>query len=137
MIFPTDSEEKKVSLNCQARGNPTPTYRYLSVLCYFFSPAFRILATAILLWESMYFGEKQQKQLSDTNGFPDWMLFVILNKREAEVALIKVKSNILSFKLCTLRIYPYGETPFVQFIESCLWQMTKAKYLILWGFLFF
>uniref|UniRef100_A0A8B9MZ11 Uncharacterized protein n=1 Tax=Accipiter nisus TaxID=211598 RepID=A0A8B9MZ11_9AVES len=29
VIFPTDSEEKKVSLNCQARGNPTPTYRYL------------------------------------------------------------------------------------------------------------
>ncbi|XP_039241314.1 contactin-5 isoform X3 [Pipra filicauda] len=29
MIFPTDSEEKKVSLNCQARGNPTPTYRWL------------------------------------------------------------------------------------------------------------
>lgn len=58
----------------------------------FFSPAFRILATAILLWESMYFGEKQQKQLSDTNGFPDWMLFVILNKREAEVALIKGKT---------------------------------------------
>ncbi|XP_054020520.1 contactin-5 isoform X2 [Dryobates pubescens] len=29
VIFPTDSEEKKVSLNCQARGNPTPTYRWL------------------------------------------------------------------------------------------------------------
>lgn len=28
LIFPTDSEEKKVSLNCQARGNPAPTYRY-------------------------------------------------------------------------------------------------------------
>uniref|UniRef100_A0A803YN45 Uncharacterized protein n=1 Tax=Meleagris gallopavo TaxID=9103 RepID=A0A803YN45_MELGA len=29
VIFPTDSEEKKVSLNCQAHGNPTPTYRYV------------------------------------------------------------------------------------------------------------
>ncbi|XP_075273942.1 contactin-5 isoform X3 [Opisthocomus hoazin] len=29
VIFPTDSEEKKISLNCQARGNPTPTYRWL------------------------------------------------------------------------------------------------------------
>ncbi|XP_062463733.1 contactin-5 isoform X2 [Pezoporus occidentalis] len=29
VIFPTDSEEKKVFLNCQARGNPTPTYRWL------------------------------------------------------------------------------------------------------------
>uniref|UniRef100_A0A8C0G8G7 Uncharacterized protein n=1 Tax=Chelonoidis abingdonii TaxID=106734 RepID=A0A8C0G8G7_CHEAB len=28
VIFPTDSEEKKVSLNCQARGNPAPIYRY-------------------------------------------------------------------------------------------------------------
>lgn len=38
----------------------------------------------------MYFGEKQQKQLSDTNSFPDWMLFVILNKQE--VAVIKDKA---------------------------------------------
>ncbi|XP_026531431.1 contactin-5 [Notechis scutatus] len=29
VIFPMDSEEKKVSLNCQARGNPAPTYRWL------------------------------------------------------------------------------------------------------------
>ncbi|CAM2095780.1 unnamed protein product [Caretta caretta] len=29
VIFPTDSEEKKVSLNCQARGNPAPIYRWL------------------------------------------------------------------------------------------------------------
>lgn len=29
VIFPTDSEEKKVSLNCQAHGNPIPTYRYM------------------------------------------------------------------------------------------------------------
>uniref|UniRef100_A0A8C5WZM0 Ig-like domain-containing protein n=1 Tax=Laticauda laticaudata TaxID=8630 RepID=A0A8C5WZM0_LATLA len=29
VIFPMDSEEKKVSLSCQARGNPAPTYRWL------------------------------------------------------------------------------------------------------------
>lgn len=52
--------------------------------------AFRILSTAVLLWQSMYFGEKQQKQHSDTNGFPDWMHFVILNKQE--VAVIKGKA---------------------------------------------
>nr|XP_020651666.1 contactin-5 isoform X1 [Pogona vitticeps] len=28
VIFPVDSDEKKVSLNCQARGNPAPTYRW-------------------------------------------------------------------------------------------------------------
>nr|XP_045002224.1 contactin-5 isoform X1 [Jaculus jaculus]XP_045002225.1 contactin-5 isoform X1 [Jaculus jaculus] len=29
IIFPTDSEEKKVALNCEVRGNPAPTYRWL------------------------------------------------------------------------------------------------------------
>uniref|UniRef100_A0A8D2KXB7 Contactin-5 n=1 Tax=Varanus komodoensis TaxID=61221 RepID=A0A8D2KXB7_VARKO len=29
VIFPVDSDEKKVSLSCQARGNPSPTYRWL------------------------------------------------------------------------------------------------------------
>ncbi|KAM6447254.1 contactin-5 isoform 2-T3 [Liasis olivaceus] len=29
VIFPMDSDEKKVSLSCQARGNPAPTYRWL------------------------------------------------------------------------------------------------------------
>nr|XP_028581557.1 contactin-5-like [Podarcis muralis] len=29
VIFPMDSDEKKVSLTCQARGNPAPTYRWL------------------------------------------------------------------------------------------------------------
>ena len=27
IIFPTDSDEKKVALNCEARGNPVPNYR--------------------------------------------------------------------------------------------------------------
>lgn len=27
VIFPVDSDEKKVSLSCQARGNPAPNYR--------------------------------------------------------------------------------------------------------------
>lgn len=27
IIFPTDSDEKKVALNCEARGNPVPSYR--------------------------------------------------------------------------------------------------------------
>ncbi|EGV95545.1 Contactin-5 [Cricetulus griseus] len=29
VIFPTDSDEKNVALNCEVRGNPTPTYRWL------------------------------------------------------------------------------------------------------------
>uniref|UniRef100_A0A8C6FR96 Contactin-5 n=1 Tax=Moschus moschiferus TaxID=68415 RepID=A0A8C6FR96_MOSMO len=29
IIFPTDSDEKKVALNCEARGNPVPNYRWL------------------------------------------------------------------------------------------------------------
>ncbi|XP_070329764.1 contactin-5 isoform X2 [Odocoileus virginianus] len=29
VIFPTDSDEKKVALNCEARGNPVPNYRWL------------------------------------------------------------------------------------------------------------
>uniref|UniRef100_A0A803T4Y6 Contactin-5 n=1 Tax=Anolis carolinensis TaxID=28377 RepID=A0A803T4Y6_ANOCA len=29
VIFPVDSDEKKVSLSCQARANPTPTYKWL------------------------------------------------------------------------------------------------------------
>uniref|UniRef100_A0A8C3VNW5 Contactin-5 n=1 Tax=Catagonus wagneri TaxID=51154 RepID=A0A8C3VNW5_9CETA len=29
IIFPTDSDEKKVALNCEARGNPGPNYRWL------------------------------------------------------------------------------------------------------------
>ncbi|XP_038936629.1 contactin-5 isoform X3 [Rattus norvegicus] len=29
IIFPTDSDEKKVALNCEVRGNPSPTYRWL------------------------------------------------------------------------------------------------------------
>ncbi|XP_075822947.1 contactin-5 [Microtus pennsylvanicus] len=29
VIFPTDSDEKKVALNCEVRGNPAPTYRWL------------------------------------------------------------------------------------------------------------
>uniref|UniRef100_A0A4W2G3I6 Contactin-5 n=1 Tax=Bos indicus x Bos taurus TaxID=30522 RepID=A0A4W2G3I6_BOBOX len=29
IIFPTDSDEKKVALNCEARGNPIPNYRWL------------------------------------------------------------------------------------------------------------
>ncbi|XP_036379393.1 contactin-5-like isoform X2 [Megalops cyprinoides] len=28
-IFALDSEEKKVTMNCEARGNPTPTYRWM------------------------------------------------------------------------------------------------------------
>nr|XP_056714092.1 contactin-5 [Euleptes europaea] len=28
VIFPTDSDEKKISFSCQARGNPAPTYRW-------------------------------------------------------------------------------------------------------------
>ena len=27
VIFPLDSDEKKVVMHCEARGNPTPTYR--------------------------------------------------------------------------------------------------------------
>jgi hypothetical protein len=27
-IFPVDSEDKKITLNCEARGNPSPHYRY-------------------------------------------------------------------------------------------------------------
>lgn len=27
IIFPTDSDEKKVALNCEARGSPVPNYR--------------------------------------------------------------------------------------------------------------
>ncbi|XP_029771511.1 contactin-5 [Suricata suricatta] len=29
IIFPADSDEKKVALNCEARGNPVPNYRWL------------------------------------------------------------------------------------------------------------
>ncbi|XP_034522020.1 contactin-5 [Ailuropoda melanoleuca] len=29
IIFPTDSDEKKVALNCEARGSPVPNYRWL------------------------------------------------------------------------------------------------------------
>ncbi|KAM4828240.1 contactin-5 [Thomomys bottae] len=29
VIFPTDSEEKKVALSCEAHGDPAPTYRWL------------------------------------------------------------------------------------------------------------
>ncbi|XP_005872270.1 PREDICTED: contactin-5 [Myotis brandtii] len=29
IIFPTDSDEKKVALNCEVRGNPVPNYRWL------------------------------------------------------------------------------------------------------------
>ncbi|XP_058426740.1 contactin-5 [Marmota monax] len=29
IIFPTDSDEKKVALNCEVRGNPVPSYRWL------------------------------------------------------------------------------------------------------------
>ncbi|XP_051676319.1 contactin-5 [Oryctolagus cuniculus] len=29
IIFPTDSDEKKVALNCESRGNPVPSYRWL------------------------------------------------------------------------------------------------------------
>ncbi|XP_007472009.1 PREDICTED: contactin-5-like [Lipotes vexillifer] len=29
IIFPTDSDEKKLALNCEARGNPVPNYRWL------------------------------------------------------------------------------------------------------------
>ncbi|XP_055970756.1 contactin-5 isoform X3 [Sorex fumeus] len=29
IIFPTDSDEKKVALNCEVRGNPAPNYRWL------------------------------------------------------------------------------------------------------------
>uniref|UniRef100_H0WQI0 Contactin-5 n=2 Tax=Otolemur garnettii TaxID=30611 RepID=H0WQI0_OTOGA len=29
IIFPTDSDEKKVALNCEVRGNPIPSYRWL------------------------------------------------------------------------------------------------------------
>ena len=29
IIFPTDCDEKKVALNCEARGNPVPNYRWL------------------------------------------------------------------------------------------------------------
>ncbi|XP_029458249.1 contactin-5 isoform X2 [Rhinatrema bivittatum] len=29
VIFPTDTNEKKVVLNCEARGNPAPSYRWL------------------------------------------------------------------------------------------------------------
>ncbi|XP_077197612.1 contactin-5 [Paroedura picta] len=29
VIFPTDSDEKKISFSCRARGNPSPTYRWL------------------------------------------------------------------------------------------------------------
>lgn len=29
IIFPTDSEEKKVALNCEAHSNPVPNYRWL------------------------------------------------------------------------------------------------------------
>ncbi|XP_060035698.1 contactin-5 isoform X2 [Erinaceus europaeus] len=29
IIFPTDSEEKKIALNCEVRGNPAPGYRWL------------------------------------------------------------------------------------------------------------
>uniref|UniRef100_A0ACB8FGH6 Contactin-5 n=1 Tax=Sphaerodactylus townsendi TaxID=933632 RepID=A0ACB8FGH6_9SAUR len=29
VIFPTDSDEKKISFSCQAQGNPAPTYRWL------------------------------------------------------------------------------------------------------------
>ncbi|XP_036758713.2 contactin-5 [Manis pentadactyla] len=29
IIFPTDSDEKKVALNCEVRGNPDPNYRWL------------------------------------------------------------------------------------------------------------
>lgn len=35
VIFPLDSDEKKVVMHCEARGNPPPTYRcdtYLSAL---------------------------------------------------------------------------------------------------------
>lgn len=27
IIFPTDSDEKKLALNCEARGSPVPNYR--------------------------------------------------------------------------------------------------------------
>lgn len=72
----------------------------------------------MLLWESMYFGEKQQKQLSDTSSFPNWMLFVILNKQEAEMAVIRAKQYFKFQIIYSLHhFYPCGESPFVQFIE--------------------
>lgn len=65
------------------------------------------------------------------------MLFVILNKQEAEMAVIRTKQYFKFQIIYSLHhFYPCGESPFVQFIELCLRQLTK-KNLILWvSFLF-
>ncbi|CAG12802.1 unnamed protein product, partial [Tetraodon nigroviridis] len=47
IIFPLDSNEKKVVMHCEARGNPAPTYRFdilLCLLCCFFTPHHHSLA---------------------------------------------------------------------------------------------
>lgn len=32
VIFPLDSEERKVKLNCEVKGNPKPTIRFVTLL---------------------------------------------------------------------------------------------------------